>query len=493
MSEAQPAGAAPGHEAGAGLGARLGRLWQDGLAWLWQPRRPRESELAFGLRALLRIGHITILESDRNRISLRASALTFTVLLALVPTLALTTAVLKGFGAGDQMRQAAYRLIDQFEAGPLVLAPQAAAPEPDAGAPGAPSFGGHLRQAVDQIFAYVDRTNFATLGAFGIIGLLMAAISVLSTIERAMNTIWRADSGRPLGRRLMDYLALMILLPVAVNVAFAAEATLQSQSLLSRLQAVLPLELVTGLLLKLLPVLAVVGTFTILYRFVPNSRVRFLPALAGGACGGVGWLAVQGLYVSLQVGVARYNAIYGSFATLPLFLVWMHLGWVIFLTGAEVAFAVQAWPDYQHHEEPLSPLGRLGLAFAILSLAQAEHAQRRVLLRATLGPRLGPLPPHAAAEVLEALQAGGFLRRVAENGDGFVPAAPNGMIDAAEVVDHILARGASGPLPPLAQDVMAGARAAVSGRSLSGEPSEAAGPDLRPATLADLASRKPRP
>ena len=325
------------------------------MNWIWStPEHDEQKWLKF-LRVVIRIHLIVFQEFQRDVITLRASALTFTVVLSLVPMLALGTAVLKGLGAGDEMRGVAYKFIDQLElsvapgeesegqitsdAGPVL----AHKPDTDTATAVKPAPKGltiHLRKAVDQVFGYVDRTNFATLGAFGILGLVIAAIFVLGSIEQAMNAIWQAESSRPIGRKIMDYLALMILLPVSINTVMAAMATLQSQALLVRLHGILPGTWIVPLLLNMVPIVLLVATFTILYRFLPNTKVNISSALVGGVFGGIGWLLIQVIYIKLQIGVARYNAIYGSFATLPFFLIWMQMGWVVFLAGAEMAFAV---------------------------------------------------------------------------------------------------------------------------------------------------------
>ncbi|NOX26305.1 MAG: YihY/virulence factor BrkB family protein, partial [Deltaproteobacteria bacterium] len=355
-----------------------GPLWQR----LW-PRPGVEASLPRRMFwGIFRVVAIFCREFQRDNIPLRSSALTFTIVLSLVPTLALGTAVLKGLGAGDQMREAAYRLVDQIEGG----APGSVAESPtksqdnatsgqvvSAGGnhtvnPAAPrdtELNGHLHLAVAKIFDYVDRTNFAALGAFGIIGLVIAVLSVLGRIEQAVNVIWQVNTGRNMSRRLMDYLALMILLPICVNLGFAAEAMLRNETIFKMVNNLLP---VAGLsrIFSILPMLVVIITFAGLYRFLPNIKVRILPALVGGVVGGISWFLIQTFYVKLQIGVARYNAIYGSFATLPLFLLWLNIAWLVFLSGAEVSFACQVFRDYEWHPPKLSPYNSLAMAFDLL-------------------------------------------------------------------------------------------------------------------------------
>jgi membrane protein len=443
-----------------GFGGRWQDLRANVMAWAWKAPAERQTKPAMVFYAAIRIIFILIFEFRRDCIPLRASALTYTVMLSMVPMLALGTAVLKGLGAGDQMKEAAYRIIYQFDSSTVQeggkLKPGQAAvsesledPSTAGDGPGEveaedvpPESGGlvrHLQMAVDKIFDYVERTNFATLGAFGILGLLFAVISVLGSIEQAMNVIWETESGRPLGRKVMDYLALMILFPVSINVGLASEATLKSETLLSRINGLLPVGWILPLVLKTVPVIVLVATFTILYRFIPNTKVRVLPAFVGGLVGGIGWLLVQGLYVYLQIGVARYNAIYGSFAILPLFMVWIYVGWVVFLTGAETAFSVQHWRRYVPGVDTLTPIVRLALAFDVLDSVFADYSQRHSAERNRIARRLEISEAHVG-KVLEDLEAANLLKHLDEEASEYVPAAPAGKIEAVEVVDAICGR-----------------------------------------------------
>lgn len=454
------------------------------MAWVWKTPAERQKKPALFCYAAIRVIFIMILEFRRDAVTLRASALTYTVMLSLVPMLALGTAVLKGLGAGDQMKEAAYRIIDQFDSvavnkeGKLkpgsAEVPESQEDPPAVGEvegkgvpPESSGLVGQLRMAVDKIFDYVERTNFATLGAFGILGLLFAVISVLGSIEQSMNVIWATESGRPLGRKVMDYLALMILFPMAINVGLAAEATLKSETLLSRIDGLLPVGWILPLVLKMVPVIVLVATFTILYRFLPNTKVRVLPAFVGGLVGGIGWLLVQGLYIYLQIGVARYNAIYGSFAILPLFMVWIYAGWVVFLTGAETAFSVQNWRRYVPSVDTLTPKVRLALAFDVLDNVFADYSKRRSTNRKGIARRL-EISEVQVGKVLEDLEAAKLLKHLDEEASEYVPAAPAEKIEAVEVVDAICGRKTqTSPGGRVAEQVFDSARKAVAGKTLA--------------------------
>jgi len=461
-------------------------IWARLSTWTWaQPSEQDKGFINF-IRPILRIHVIVFQEFLDDYIPLRASALTFIVVLSLVPVLALGTAVLKGLGAGDEMRQAAHSFIAQLEStagspAPPPVLPQesiiiptdqygstdqgSAIPEPvESATHEGESLTDHLYTAVDFVFDYVDKTNFAALGIAGILILLFAVFSVLSSIEQTMNDIWQTSSGRSASRKLMDYLALMIIMPLTINLGVAASAILHSKTLLDMLHRWLPW--LGPQLLNLLPMLAVVATFTFFYSFLPNTRVTFRAALAGGIVGGTVWLLVQALYFKLQIGVVNYNKIYGSFATLPLILLWIHISWMIFLAGAEVSFAVQVWRRYLWKKLTLTPIGHLALTFEIISTAAGDYRQKRITTRDSLVWALKQ-PDAYIKELLDILCEAGFMHYISNDGGGYLPAAPLTELDVLEIGTLIL-----GELPdPLSENnparkVLDSARKNLTGQKL---------------------------
>lgn len=427
------------------------------LAWIWKIPTEADRGLKNFIRALLRIHIIVFREFIKDNIPLRASALTFIVVLSMVPILALGTAVLKGLGKGDELRQSAHSFIIQHETNngkqsintPLPLhknwEKQTDTALAKDGLQTEDNLVNHLKKAVDFVFDYVDKTNFAALGAAGILFLLLAVFSVLHSIEVTMNDIWQTSSGRPPGRKLKDYLALTMIMPLTINFGVATSAALHSEKLLTKLHLWLPW---IGLqLLNLLPIFALVATFTFFYSFLPHTRVRFSAALTGGIVGGISWLLIQSLYFKLQIIAVNYNAIYGSFATLPLFLVWMHVSWMVFLTGAEVSFAVQVWHRQQRHKLVLTPIGRLGLTFEIISAVAENYHQRKVTTKDNLVWTMKQ-PDAYIKEILDILSEAGFLRCVEDEGGAYVPSAPLSELDTLKIGELIM-----GELPtPIAPD-----------------------------------------
>lgn len=373
------------------------------------------------LHQLIRIILITLKEYGQNDLSLRSSALTYAILLSLVPMLAMGTAVIKGMGGGDQLRSAAYNYLDTLESSKIELPTTShdTSSNSNANTPEKQSGGitGHLRTAVDQLFDYVDKTNFAALGTFGILGILLSVLLVLSQIEGAMNHIWRVKNGRPLLRRVTDYLALLILLPMSINVAFAASAFLQSPKLSGWMDIVLPFDWLQSLILKLIPVIFIGAAFYTMYVFFPNTKVKKRYALLGALLAAICWFGIQNLYISLQVGVAKYNAIYGSFATLPLFLVWIYLGWLFILLGGQIAWVLQHLGTYRLNPVNETATIRLSCAYDVMRETQEGFSRNSAVKPKDIITFLAPhYPSQEIRKTLKILQDKGLLHPSEKDG-----------------------------------------------------------------------------
>jgi membrane protein len=433
------------------------------ITWADQ-REPSEPLFYKIIRYLVRLVLITIKEFNVNNLSLRSSALTYTVLLSMVPVLAMSTAVVKGLGGGDQLKKAAYTYIDTLEASssPVHLpgldqkaqAQQTMKIPTAAEKPPALEFSAetgrkesskkltdHLRSAADTLFEYVERTNFTTLGTIGMIGILLSVVLVLNHVESAMNCIWKVENGRPLLRKIADYLTLLVLMPISINVAFAASAFLKNPALAAKMDIIIPFVWLQALLLKLLPVFFIAVTLYVMYIFFPNTRVKTLPAVFGAALAAFLWFTVQNIYITLQVGVAKYNAIYGSFATLPLFLAWMYLGWIFILTGAQVAYAVQNLKVYTLFRPEVKPSLKLAAAFDIINCIYISFSNNTNLRHEQLTERL----PHYSRPLLEEISEllkNAEIIHCSETTGQLLPAGPEEKLEQRKIIDIILGRNA---------------------------------------------------
>jgi len=419
---------------------------------------------------LFRLLCIVLKELQKNDLSLRSGALTYTILLSLVPLLAFSTAAVKGLGGGDHIRDAAYSYLQTFEpdapAKPAGSSQQTAqdtsnmsdtVPAPTQ----SESLTAHLRTAVDTLFDYVDRTDFATLGTIGMGGMVVTIILVLSHIEAAMNTIWKVESGRSIARKIADYLTLLILMPISINVAFAASAFLKNPTLAAKINLLIPFPWMQTLLLKALPILFITATFHIVYLFFPNTKVKTLPSLVGALLAATLWFMVQNLYITLQIGVARYNAIYGSFATLPLFLVWIYLCWLFILIGAQFSYALQNFRSYRLVALRTTPALELSAAIDIMSSLYKNFREQTPLTITTLKDIL----PEYSAEILEKvvgmLNRNGLLHWSTQD-DRLLPDVPEETFQQQTVVSAIFGDVAlNGEGGDLTRAALASAKAAL--------------------------------
>lgn len=347
---------------------------------------------------------------------LRASALTFTTLLSLVPLLALMFAVLKGFGVQNELE-------------PLLLKQLAVG-------------GG---SAVTKIVEYINNTNVTRLGTYGLIFLVIAVLTLLSNIEKSFNSVWGVNETRPLRRRFTDYFSVVTIGPLFLVVAISMTSTLKSQHLvLSLLEHAYVGEILLGLF-EVLPFMVMWLVFAGLYLFMPNVKVSPRAALIGGIFGGTLWQISQWGYLNFQVGVARYNAIYGTMAALPILMVWIYLSWMIVLLGLEMTYATQNLRTI-----------RQDILGERVNFASHEFIALTVLLfvgrRFFLGqPALGheelashlDAPPRLLHTILDELTRLGFIVAIAQDGDdaGYQPARALEQIHLHEVINGLAMDG----------------------------------------------------
>lgn len=271
----------------------------------------------------LRILLLAIRRFYDDRCELRASALTFYTLLSVVPVVAMAFGVAKGFG-----------LEKALEA--QLLAKLGSQPE-----------------VADRILGFartlLENTKGSAIAGVGVVVLFWAIVKVLGNIESSFNDIWGIKKARQLGRKLTDYLSVMVIGPVLLIMASSVTVLLTTQitSMIERLSFLGDVAGIMIFLLKLFPYTVIWVLFTFMYVFMPNTKVQLKSGLWGGIVAGTVYQIAQFIYIKFQIGVSSYGAIYGSFAALPLFLVWLQLSWLIVLFGAEVSFARQNVAAYE--------------------------------------------------------------------------------------------------------------------------------------------------
>lgn len=335
-------------------------LWARELATL-----PTFRRWTYGIA---RVVQLTLTNFVKDRCTWRAAALTYITVLSLVPMLAFAFSVAKGMGAYEQLeRETIVPFLDSTfgeAAGSTPVLDVESAEAPEAGAvaegeapgPGedaeaAPSEeeteemadaaaaegGAEVRKAIDTVLDFVKRTDVSKLGALGFLLVLYTVVKLLGAIELSFNDIWGVRKARSLPRKIADYFSTVVMVPLLL-VTGTTVLNLARAGYLSSEEAAGP----DGAFWRDLSSLALVWLgFALAYVLMPNTRTRVTSALVGGVVGGSFWQLFQWAHLELQVGVANYNAIYSTFAALPIFLFWVHTSWMTVLLGAEAASAHQ--------------------------------------------------------------------------------------------------------------------------------------------------------
>ena len=313
--------------------------------------RLRLEDLPFGKSLLikqLRIFLLTVRGFDEDKCFTRASSLTFYTLLSIVPVVAMLFGVAKGFGfekiLENKLRELVVKLPGQEEV---------------------------LNKVIEYAQSLLETTKGGVIAGVGLVLLFWSVVKVLSHIEASLNDIWEIREPRTWGRKFSDYLAVMLISPMLILVSSSATVfiTTQITQLTTKIKLLGMISPLIFLSFKLIPYLLIWILFTIIYVLMPNTKVNLKAGLVAGIIAGTIFQIVQWGYISFQIGTAKYNAIYGSFAALPLFLMWVQISWWVVLFGAELSFAHQNVGTYEY--EPDS--NKVSPAFKKVLTLQIAH------------------------------------------------------------------------------------------------------------------------
>ncbi len=283
---------------------------------LWAVNVDNLSKLSRRTINFLRIVSLGLTGFKEDKLNVGASALTYFTLLSIVPVLALGFGIAKGFGLEEMLHEEITK-----------------------------SFAGQeevMNYILDFTGTMIGTAKGGVIAGLGFVLLIWSVIKLLSSIESSFNMIWDVKKSRSIVRKFTDYLTILILGPLFI--ILAGGITVMISSKISGFQDNTMFEFATPLFLrfaKLIPFVIIWIIFTLLYLVMPNTKVNFKSALVAGIVAGSIFQIFQGLYVSFQSSATRINAVYGSFAALPLFLIWLQISWFVVLLGAEISFAVQ--------------------------------------------------------------------------------------------------------------------------------------------------------
>lgn len=406
-------------DSGSGVTARLERYFNDTL---W--RTDADALHPAGRLALrsARTAAVVVRDLADGQLTLRAMSLVYTTLLSLVPLLAVSFSVLKAFGAHNQ--------IEPFLLNFLL------------------PLGERGEEITQRIIEFVENTRVGVLGGVGMAFLIYTVVALIQKIERTFNLSWHVRNDRPLARRFSDYLSVVLIGPVLVFSAMGITASLTSTTAVQYLSGIEPFGTLIGLMGRLIPYLLVTTAFTLIYVLVPNTRVRFGPALAGALVAALLWVTLGWAFAAFVAGSAKYTAIYSAFATLVFFMIWLYLSWLILLIGASVAFYVQH-PEFVGRERGTPTLSaRARERFTLLvmhQVAEAFFAGREPPSAAAVAGALG-VPQGVVKEALLTLRDTGLVRADGSEPHGWLPARPLERIGVDEVVRAARGAGADSRL-----------------------------------------------
>ena len=378
----------------------LGGVWQDTRSTWWIN--------------LVKIVNLSVTSFLDKNLQQKASALTYSTILAMVPALAMLFAIGRGFGFQNMV-----------EAGLLKFIPLQ---------------GDALSSIMSFVDSYLEQSSEGVFVGIGIIFLLWSLVSLLGNVEDTFNHIWGEKTGRSFYRKVTDYTAIFMILPVlmicsngiAIYMSVATSGTLLSP--------------VVGFVLDAAPTVLIWLFFTLAYMLIPNTRVKFLSALIPGLLCGTTFQVVQWLMLSGQIYVSKYNAIYGSFAFLPLLLILIQLSWLICLSGVVMAYSSQSIFRFGFRDEIKNISQNYGERVAIIALAVIVRRFVRAqppLSKAELSGGTG-IPIRLAGKVVDRLVKVGLLSAVVgkdEREFAYQPAIDVELMTVAMVANRLRSAG----------------------------------------------------
>ncbi|MGO9932042.1 MAG: YhjD/YihY/BrkB family envelope integrity protein [Steroidobacteraceae bacterium] len=349
-----------------------------------------------------------------GEISVRAMSLAYTTLLSIVPLMVLSFSMLRALGAPGDLRF----ILDGF------LRP----------------VGGAATELTESVIQFVANMRGALYGSIGLAFLIYTVISTVQKVEAGFKFVWRVEHPRSFARRFTGYLSVMILGPILLAVALGLLASAQNSPFAIWVDAFAPLAWTFRAARQILPYVIVTIVFTIMYAFVPNTRVEFRAALIGGLASGIMWALVGKAFTAFIVYSSSLVAVYTGFAIVLTTLIWVYLSWLILLIGAQLAFYVQFPRNLRYGQEliELSGHDREQAALSVMYLIGRDYAAGKTYPTARALAAELDIPGIAVASIVDSLAAAGLI--VATEQHQFVPGRDVEAIQLAEILDAVRAQ-----------------------------------------------------
>lgn len=385
-------------------------------SFLWQ-HTPDNNRLKLVAFKILRLIYGSVVGLADGRLSLRAMSLVYTTLLSIVPLLALSFSVLKAMGAHNEIEPFLFQFL---------------APLGEQGA----DIGRNIIQ-------FIDNIKVGVLGSLGLGLLIYTVLSLVQKIENAFNMIWQVESSRSLGERFSNYLSVILIGPVIMVSAVGVSATVLNSSVISYFMMIEPFGSLIVFATKLLPYLMVIGVFTFIYVFVPNTRVNLKAALIGAAVSGVLWQKSGVLFATFVVNSSKYTAIYSSFAIVIMLLIWLYISWLILLFGSNVAFYVQNPSSLKLNRSRFGVSSRVKEHLALLMMVSIGRRHYEGAVPPTLHELADEVqvPDVDAQEIIDQLIMGQMLVKTTV---GYLPAKSLDRLLLIDIIKVVRSAGEAG-------------------------------------------------
>lgn len=349
---------------------------------------------------------------------MRSMSLVYTTLLSVVPLLAFSFSVLKGFGVHNQLEPLLFKLLEPM------------------GAQGA--------AITQQVIDLVDNVKGGVLGGISLAFFIYTAVSMVQKVEESFNYVWHVAKRMNFARRLVEYMVVLLIGPVLVVIALGMMASLKSNTVVQLLlnwEFMGPIIVATS---KLTPYLLITGVFTFLYIYMPNTRVQFRSALIGGIGAGFAWASVGLIFATFVAYSTRTQLIYSGFAVAILTLIWLYLNWLILLIGAQLAFYHQnpAYLRIGRREPRLSNSMRERLALNVMYLlGRAFRDGKQAETLQSLADRM-KMPSVTLVPVVTALEQDRLLATT--DNEELIPARELSRIRLRDILEVVREHGETG-------------------------------------------------
>ncbi|WP_455204427.1 YihY/virulence factor BrkB family protein [Kaarinaea lacus] len=358
----------------------------------------------------LRICYLVARDLIDGQLTLRAMGLVYTTLLSMVPFIAISFSVLKGFGVHNQIEPMMLNFLE-----PL---------------------GEKGIEITERVLEFVDNMKAGVLGSVGLVLLIYTAVSLMQKIESTFNYMWHVSQSRPLAQRFSDYLSVILIGPVLIFTALGITASIASMSLVQQLMEIQAIGVAVQLSSRLVPYVLVIAAFTMVYLLVPNTKVHFKAALLGGVVAGILWQTAGIVFASFVVNSAKYTAIYSVFASLIFFMIWLYISWLILLIGCGIAFYFQH-PEHRHLQSRVGMLSsrmKEKIALLVMALIGNHYYQSKPVWTVDALAKQLKVGVYACDSIISALLHANILLKTDGDNPGLLPARAPETLLVADII-----------------------------------------------------------